>query len=484
MSRRPRIDRALPAIVLLFVGSGCAALVYEVVWFQLLQIVIGSSAVSLGVLLGTFMGGMCLGSLLLPRLVDRRRHPLRVYAVLELAIAAIGLLLMMGVPLVGDVYGKLRRAHRGPHGDCLRLSPAADDGDGRDAAGDGALGRNVAGRRGMAGILLWQQHRGRGRGNTARGVLSPAGLRCRRGDVPVAAAMNLAVAGAAWAIAGRTPSAAVDSAGPPAAGRAEDSALVYVTIALSGMTALSAEVIWTRLLSLHFGATVYTFSLILAAVLVGIGAGSGLGALVERRPGVRPRVALGWCQILLCAAIAWAAYLLTHALPYWPVAEAVRGDPWLTFRLDLFRSLIVVLPGAILWGASFPLALASVATLGQDPGRLVGGVYAANTLGAIAGSLGTSLLLAGVLGSQHVQQMLIGISAVSGVTAWMPASRRQRRAECGPRIGWPPPRRSQFLSRVSRRCPACSSPTAGSRRNGPRRAGMRTPAASSTPAKG
>ena len=59
--------RYLPALLLLFVGSGCAALIYEVVWFQLLQLVIGSSAVSLGVLLGTFMGGMCLGSILLPR---------------------------------------------------------------------------------------------------------------------------------------------------------------------------------------------------------------------------------------------------------------------------------------------------------------------------------------------------------------------------------------------------------------------------------
>jgi len=52
-------------LLVLFVGSGCAALIYEVVWFQLLQLVVGSSAVSLGVLLGTYMGGMCLGSLLL-----------------------------------------------------------------------------------------------------------------------------------------------------------------------------------------------------------------------------------------------------------------------------------------------------------------------------------------------------------------------------------------------------------------------------------
>ena len=59
----------MPVLLLLFVGSGCAALIYEVVWFQLLELVIGSSAVSMGVLLGTFMGGMCVGSLLLPRIM-------------------------------------------------------------------------------------------------------------------------------------------------------------------------------------------------------------------------------------------------------------------------------------------------------------------------------------------------------------------------------------------------------------------------------
>ena len=56
-------------IWMLFVASGAAALIYEIVWLQLLQLVIGSSIVSLGVLLGMFMGGMCLGSLCAPRLV-------------------------------------------------------------------------------------------------------------------------------------------------------------------------------------------------------------------------------------------------------------------------------------------------------------------------------------------------------------------------------------------------------------------------------
>ena len=96
--------RYLPALFLLFVGSGCAALIYEIVWFQLLQLVIGSSSISLGILLGTFMGGMCLGSLLLPRLISARQHPLRVYAALELGIGLLGLLILVAMPLVGGIY--------------------------------------------------------------------------------------------------------------------------------------------------------------------------------------------------------------------------------------------------------------------------------------------------------------------------------------------------------------------------------------------
>src|SRR5580692_6778856 len=81
----------LPLLLLLFMGSGCAALIYEIVWLQLLQLAVGSSAVSLGVLLGTYMGGMCLGSLLLSRLVSLRQNPLRVYAFLELGIGSFGI---------------------------------------------------------------------------------------------------------------------------------------------------------------------------------------------------------------------------------------------------------------------------------------------------------------------------------------------------------------------------------------------------------
>src|SRR6516225_7456899 len=106
----PAARRVLPLLLFLFAGSGCAALIYEIVWFQLLQLVIGSTGVSLAVLLGTFMGGMCLGSLRLPRLISSRWHPLRVYAVLELGIGLIGIGVLFGMPYIEAIY----TLHGGP----------------------------------------------------------------------------------------------------------------------------------------------------------------------------------------------------------------------------------------------------------------------------------------------------------------------------------------------------------------------------------
>src|SRR4029450_5137547 len=83
-------QRWLPALLLLFIGSGCAALIYEVVWVPLLQPVIGSSGGSGGGRRGMHVGGMCHGSLLVPRYLSSLRHPLKVYAALEAGIGVFG----------------------------------------------------------------------------------------------------------------------------------------------------------------------------------------------------------------------------------------------------------------------------------------------------------------------------------------------------------------------------------------------------------
>ncbi len=96
--------RLFPILLLLFAASGCAALIYEVVWLQLLQLVVGSSAVSIAVLLTAYMGGLCAGSYLLPRVVSPRHHPLRVYAFIELGIGVLAITVLFQVPLVRSVY--------------------------------------------------------------------------------------------------------------------------------------------------------------------------------------------------------------------------------------------------------------------------------------------------------------------------------------------------------------------------------------------
>jgi len=411
-----RSQRLLPALLLLFIGSGCAALIYEVVWFQLLELVIGSSAVSIGVLLGTFMGGMCLGSLFLPRLTRPDAHPLRLYAYLELGIGIIGVIVLFAMPLIGGAYtawagsGVIGLLLRGVVAGICLLPPTMMMG-----ATLPAISRWVeATPRGVSWLGFFYG------GNTAGAVIGSllAGFYLLRvHDVAfstyVAVALNVAVAAIAFLIAKVSPLEGPAPAAPTFA-MVSGRTVVYVVIGLSGLTALSSEVLWTRTLSLLIGATTYTFSLILAVFLFGIGLGSSVGAAMARTLD-RPRVVLAWAQLSLCVAMAWTSYIATESLPYWPVNPSIVTDFRFQFQVDLVRVLFAVLPPSLLWGASFPLALASVASRDEDPARLVGGVYAANTLGAIIGSLGTSLLLTIWLGTQKSQQLMILIAAASGL---------------------------------------------------------------------
>src|SRR5881397_868370 len=409
--------RFLPSLLMMFVGSGCSALIYEIVWFQLLELVIGSSTVSLGILLGTFMGGMCLGSLLFPRLISRTYHPLRVYALLELTIGAIGLAILFAMPLVAGAYtawagsGFAGMLLRGIIAGICLIPPTLLMG-----ATLPAVSRWVETTpRGVSWLGFFY---GGNIGGAVIGSLLAGFYLMRVHDIAkttfVAVALNVAVGVIAFGVSKWTVYTVIP--GESEAAIASGAWPIYLSIALSGFTALACEVIWTRTLSLLFGATVYTFSLVLAVFLVGLGIGSTLGSTLSHRF-ARPRVALAWCQVLLCAAMAWAAFMLTDSLPYWPIDPSIANNPVFTMQLDLVRSLWAVLPAAIFWGASFPLALAAVASRGQDPARLVGGVYAANTVGAIAGSLGASLLLVVWIGSQHSQQLMIVISAVSALFA-------------------------------------------------------------------
>ena len=91
-------------LLVLFFASGCAALIYETVWFYLVQLVVGASSISVAVLLCAFMGGMALGSWLLPKLTPKGAHPFRVVAALEAGIAIFGIAIPIALPYIQQVY--------------------------------------------------------------------------------------------------------------------------------------------------------------------------------------------------------------------------------------------------------------------------------------------------------------------------------------------------------------------------------------------
>jgi len=428
---QPLPSRFLPLLLLLFAGSGCSALIYEIVWYQLLQLVIGSTAISLGVLLATFMGGLCLGSMALPRiLAAQKQHPLRVYAKVELGIALCGVLVLFVMPLLDGVY--TAAVGHGMPAILLRAVICAV----------GLLPPTFLMGASLPAAARWLETSPQGvswmgflyGANTAGavfGCLLAGFYLLRVFDMTtatlVAAAINVAVALVSFAVAARTPDRAVGT-GPQAAPSATTTGYwpVYVTIALSGASALGAEVIWTRLLGLMLGATVYTFAIILAVFLVGLGLGSGAGSFMART--VRPRLAVGYCQLLLVLGIAWTAVMLSESLPYWPINPLLSTSPWFTFQVDLVRCLWAILPPTLLWGASFPLALAGAASPGGDSARLVGGIYAANTGGAILGALSFSMILVPWIGTQGCERVLVVLAAVSALFVLVPLVMSSRSA--------------------------------------------------------
>lgn len=426
------VARGRNALLPLFIVSGCAALIYEVVWYQSLSLVIGSSAVSMAVVLATYMGGMGLGSLVYLRWRGRFGHPLRIYAQLELLIAVFALLVLYVLPWAGGLYTAVGGG--GFQGILLRglfcaiflLPPTMAMG----ATLPAAAGWLRATPEGVSRAGFYYT------ANIAGGVIGclTAGFYLLRvHDIHTATyvgvVLNLLVGGVAWMLSRVTPGVTAEAAAEPAttttklpAWRNPDVA-VYLAIGISGACALGAQVVWTRNLALLLGGTVYTFSLILGTMLLGLGAGSSLGSAAARS--VRdPRRALAICQVLVIAGMAWAAWMISHNLPYWPINAGNAPAPWYLHQLDFLRSFLVVLPASLCWGASFPLAVAAVADSRGNSSAAVARVYAANTAGAIIGALSAALLLVGWLGTQQSQRLLMVVALAGAlVLLLVPAAR-------------------------------------------------------------
>lgn len=421
---------ALPA---LFLASGFSALVYEVLWARQLVLVFGNTVDATTTVLSAFMGGLALGGLAGGRIAaSLKTSPLKAYAVLEAGIAVFALgfpfYLQALLPIYRWIYPELATSPLALTGvrfvmvSIYLVLPAALMG-----ATLPVLARATAPREGEAAASLGALYAA----NTAGGVLGVVltgfilipSLGISSTSL-VAIAINLAVATIGWSVAGRNrPGATVVSAVvTPTPERTAAQAAIFAT----GMFGLALEVIWTRILLLVFGSTVYAFSVMLATFLTGI----ALGAALTRRFASRVNQPTSWIALipLLLAIAAGVAAHMVDLLP--SIFSTTLLELNLSWRADILGraivSAIVLLPTSLLLGAMFPLVI----RIGpSEPGplaRWTGTVYAYNTAGAILGSVAAGFLLVPVLGTLNsLRALSVGLGLVGLVLAWRTGIRRQ-----------------------------------------------------------
>jgi spermidine synthase len=410
-------------LYLIFALSGVASLIYEVVWFQLLRLTLGVNAGSLGITLACFMGGLFVGSFAFARWVPVRWDPLKIYALIELGIGAIGLFLPTVLGGIRDSYlaqaADPRTAFvlRSLISAALLIPPTTLMG-----ATLPALSRWVRSGEGQVAsigrLYAW---------NTIGAVFGALGaafflmprLEFLKTNL-TAVVLNGIVAVLAWTLRGkyRVPETGSESS---VTAEVTDSTPVYLAYALNGAAALGFEVLWSRMLGMALGATVYAFAIVLGVFLLALGLGGAFGARIIKRTR-DPRRAFAILQAGIAAAVSSTGFLVPFVTFTFADLEAtaVTADSPTLHLIWLLRTAVVVFPGAFLWGMSFPFALASVAKTASDPAKPVGYLFAYNTVGAVAGSLGASFLLLPLFGSTRATAHLIVLPLTAAAILYFP----------------------------------------------------------------
>ena len=171
-----------------------------------------------------------------------------------------------------------------------------------------------------------------------------------------------------------------------------------------GFVALGSEVLWTRYLGLLIANTVYTYTLTLAVVLVGLVLGSVLASLFFDRTGHRARY-FGALQVLLGLVV-----LVLMMLP---------SDIWRRLGEEWWIYAVLLLPPGVLGGASFPLAVRMVVEDASAASGGTGKIAAVNTLGGIAGALAIGFVGLPFFGLESSLLFVTGTSLAVGFAAWI-----------------------------------------------------------------
>lgn len=409
----------MPAALLF--ASGGAALIYQVLWVKQLSLVVGVEVYAITAGISAFFAGLAMGGLLFGRWADRLRHPVRLYAGLELAVALLAVAATLGLAQSAALFARLE-ANVGLLAWLLPLSlvglpaflmggtlpvlvRALTPSDAQTGEAGGRLyAANTAGA--ICGTLL------------AAFVLLP--LLGVTGAACVAGALNLLAALGAWCGRGGDERALPTSA-TASLPRTPQARLAIALYCLAGGVALGYEVVWTQSIVQFMSTRAFAFSVVLATYLTGLVLGSALYA----RRADRIRDPWGLFGLLIASAgllallqiaglgrwlVTWQTLLESHVLQL--TGSQLAG---MCARFAAAAVCVVFIPTTLL-GAAFPLALRLAVDSGQV-GRDVGAVIALNTLGGIVGVMLTGFVLVPGIGLVRTLVVLACLAAAIGAVA-------------------------------------------------------------------
>ena len=440
----------IPFLYLLFFLSGASALIYEVAWVRQFSLVFGGSHLAVTTVLSVFMGGLAIGSYFFGKRVEDHPKPLRLYGLLEVGIAVSAASLLFLLEWYPYLYGPLARLDpdnpvylsflRIVFAASAMIVPTTLMGGTLPiltrfiSAGPGPFGKHLS-------FLYGFNTIGAVAGTLGAGFLLIPSLGLRS-TMAVAIGVNAVIGLLTILLQEKTPfpvdgergtrQKEAESSGEPSISAPAEPGVpasvrfVLWGIGISGFCALGYEVLWTRVLSMVIGATVYSFTIMLVAFLTGIAAGSvayGLFLKIfgEKEKGSGKGVArFGIVQVLIGAA----ALLVTYTLRDLP-AHAIRIQNFLLgtqiseFEVRQGANLLVafsyMFAPAFLMGMAFPMAGKIRSAHVKRVGKTVGEVMAYNTLGAILGAAISGFVLIYLFGIERSLQLLTAVNIGTGL---------------------------------------------------------------------
>jgi spermidine synthase len=423
--------RIFVAVNVCFFFSGATGLLYQVLWVRMLGLVFGHTVFAITTVLAAFMGGLGLGSYLFGRIVDRQKHVLRLYGMLE---AAIGLY-VLATPLLFSWAELLYvRLNRDLHLSFFTFSlvqfvliflillvPTTLMGATLPVLSRFFV-REVRSLGNRVGLLYALNTFGAVLGAYLTGfhLIPTVGIRA---TLQMGATLNLGIGALAFVfekhLARLGLPSPVDETSPrqdgreplrrdPEAGKLAI-ALTVLGFGLSGAVSMIYEVTWTRALALIIGSSTYAFSTMLVAFLTGLALGSFLLSRVARRLVMTP---LSFA--LLQLGIGLGALLLIPLFERMPevflAAFRFSSSPGSIMTVQFLVSFLAMLLPTVFMGGTFPCA-AQIAARGlHRVGYDVGTVYAVNTAGAIGGTIVGGFLLIPLLGVALTIKIAIGLN--------------------------------------------------------------------------